>query len=113
MWVSFPFSTRTSGFPTTTLHHEINLAHASFPAGTSTSALPKKKLHHDENLAHASFPSIMKESTNTSPFPTTMLHCEGNHKCISKNNITLNEKLTHVNFTFNTKKIDYLEIYCT
>jgi hypothetical protein len=49
-------------------------------------AFRKMVHHHVGNLTDANFPSIMKESTRTSPLSTTMLHCEGMHMCIAKNN---------------------------
>ena len=79
---------RKSVSPTTTLHHEGTLTHASFPYSTSTSVLPKTTLHLERNVTYARFPSIMKESTRTSPFQTTMLHRKGKHKCIAKNDYT-------------------------
>lgn len=79
---------KKSVLPTTTLHHEGRLTHASFPYSTSTSVLPKTTLHLERNVTYASFPSIVKESTRTSSFPTTMLHCKGKHKCIVKNDYT-------------------------
>jgi hypothetical protein len=62
---SFPYNTCTSAFPKTTLHYETNLTHVNFPYGTSTSAFLETTLHHEGNLAHASFLSII----TTNPFP--------------------------------------------
>ena len=65
---------RKSVSPTTTLHHEGKLTHASFPYSTSTTALQKTILHNEGNLMHASFPS---ERTRTCQLLTTMLYLEG------------------------------------
>ena len=43
---------------TTTMHHEGKLACVSFPYSTRTSVFPKTTLHRERNLMHASFPSI-------------------------------------------------------
>ena len=90
---SFPFimkeSTNTSALPTSTLHHERKLAHASFPYTTRTSSFLRKALHHEANLAHARITLIINKTSRTCALPATTLHREGNHKhtCIDNNYI--------------------------
>jgi hypothetical protein len=87
-------STTTSALPTTTLHHDGELTHASFAYTSSTNALPKTTMHHDENPMHVSFPSItsaktkhctMKESLHILGFllAQSQVHCQKQH-CIVK-----------------------------
>jgi hypothetical protein len=80
----------TSALPKTiALHNEGKLAYASLPYNTRNSAFSKTTLHYEGKLTHASLLYFIKERTGTCPCPTTTLHGEGKHKCITKNNIVL------------------------
>ena len=64
MCVSFPTGTTT--FPLNTLHHEGILTHVSFPSSTSTREFITTTLHNEWNLTHFIFPT----GTSTFPSNT-------------------------------------------